>query len=468
MALAVNLSVDAGWTHQGTHWPARVSCESGRCREDRCFDQRLNPSELCGERACCGCAFCRTGPAGRWTSPTGQVVETLTTATDPPFVFAYNPLDMDMLFIRQRRVVEPILSRLWRNRTLECCRGGGQVVDVGGNFGWYTLLALALGCSVVAFEPVGDYRDVIRLGVHLNTGFADRVALYANVVFDQPGRYALMVPRAGVARSMARPKAGRSARARAQRSGQRPERPTLSTHMRTHLGMASMIGPRGVGAVKDVRSLGSAGTTTYTLNGSRAVRLDDVLLAGARGGSPLAPPASISLGVCMLKVDVEGLEPQVMRTADELLSSRHVAAVQIELTRRRVQWCANVRMLRDLLLYGFNLRKVRHLAPRWDRPRGANDRTMLEAASDDDHLALPLVPPGASQLQGLMQASRGRAVPSKRAVSHASDAAVQIYEHQLTEFSSNLLGQRPRTLVPRWNLANLPLLLPRCARADEH
>ena len=63
---------------------------------------------------------------------------------------------MDMLFIRQRRIVEPILTRLWRNSTAGCCASGGQVVDVGANFGWYSLLSLSLGCSVVGFEPVGD------------------------------------------------------------------------------------------------------------------------------------------------------------------------------------------------------------------------------------------------------------------------------------------------------------------------
>ena len=55
------------------------------------------------------------------------------------------------------------------------------MLDVGANFGWYSLLSLSLGCRVDAFEPVSSYRDVIRLAVHLNPGFAARLRLFANV-----------------------------------------------------------------------------------------------------------------------------------------------------------------------------------------------------------------------------------------------------------------------------------------------
>ena len=118
----VNLTLDlAAWHHEGTHFPdPQRACRRKRCETNPCFDQRLSPKVLCEKRVCCGCGFCSGGPAGRWRSPRGQIIETLTTATDPPFIFAYNPLDMDMLFIRQRRIVEPILTRLWRNSTAGC------------------------------------------------------------------------------------------------------------------------------------------------------------------------------------------------------------------------------------------------------------------------------------------------------------------------------------------------------------
>ena len=59
------------------------------------------------------------------------------------------------------------------------------VLQVGGNFGWYTLYSLALGCSVVVVEPVPAYQEVLRLGVSLNPGFAARTTLLGAVVYDR-------------------------------------------------------------------------------------------------------------------------------------------------------------------------------------------------------------------------------------------------------------------------------------------
>jgi hypothetical protein len=135
--------------------------------------------------------------------PDGIVLESLTTATEPPFVYAYNPLDQDMPFVRHRLLVEPELTRIWSNSTRECCAApNGVVVDVGSNFGWYAMLSLSLGCSVVAFEPVRAYQDVIRLAVHLNgASFAKRLTVYGNAVLDKPGNFSMLVPLAGVART---------------------------------------------------------------------------------------------------------------------------------------------------------------------------------------------------------------------------------------------------------------------------
>ena len=294
---------------------------------------------------------------GKWVSPggAGVVLESLTSATTPPFEFAYNPLDMDHLFTRQRRIVEPSLTALWRNQTSNCCARGGHVIDVGANYGWYTLYSLALGCHVIAFEPVGAYRDAIRVGVQLNdrNGFAQRLSLYANAVYPgrHPGNFTMVVPRAGVERQ------------RAPRHPQQPLRDgagrvTLRSHMRTMLGMAAMLGPKGGDAIKDVIKLGPAGTSTYHEH-VRAIELDDLLGAsgGDVSGGALGTPTGEDAGVCMLKVDVEGLEPDVMRSGRRLLA-RGVGAIQLEITRKDAQRCANIAMLRDLLLCGFQLSKV--------------------------------------------------------------------------------------------------------------
>lgn len=43
--------------------------------------------------------------------------------------------------------LEPRVTYQLARRMRQCCRQGGHFLDVGGNFGWYTLLAAALGCE---------------------------------------------------------------------------------------------------------------------------------------------------------------------------------------------------------------------------------------------------------------------------------------------------------------------------------
>lgn len=59
-----------------------------------------------------------------------------------------------------------------------------------------------------------------------------------------------------------------------------------------------------------------------------------------------------------------------------------------------------------------------------------------------------------------MHASRGRPQPLRRATARAAHAAAAMYETHLLEFSSNLLGRRPRHLTPGWALPDAPLELP--------
>jgi FkbM family methyltransferase len=388
-AVVVDLKLEPGWTQHIAPAPLGDGCSTSTCRfASVCYDQRVSVAALCSRAECCACAFCRSGPQTTWSTPDGILLESLTTATEPPFVYAYNPLDQDMLFVRHRLLVEPELTRIWSNSTRECCAApNGVVVDVGSNFGWYAMLSLSLGCSVVAFEPVRAYQDVIRLAVHLNgASFAKRLTVYGNAVLDKPGNFSMLVPLAGVARTQAQPSGG--SRTRPTR---RP-RPmaTLATHMRTHMGMAALLGPRGQAAVKDVSTL-SPGTLTYR-QPIATVRIDAVLQ------QPL----------CMLKIDIEGLEPQALSSAVGLLSLHRVRVVQLEVTRKKPQTCANVRMLRNLLLLGFELHKVREGATDCHRlppiatdchrlPPGATDCRRLPPIATDCHR----LPPGATDCHGL-------------------------------------------------------------------
>ena len=135
-----------------------------------------------------------THAAGRWRSPSGQLLSTISSATVPSFTFAYNAMDQDMQGLRRQRLVEPALTHHWLSATRSCCAAGGTVVDVGANFGWYTLLSLALGCAVVAVEPVPAWREVLTLGVALNQGFASRLTLVAAVAYPERGTFTVWAP----------------------------------------------------------------------------------------------------------------------------------------------------------------------------------------------------------------------------------------------------------------------------------
>ena len=217
-------------------------------------------SQKCSRCECALCLQCAK-PVNRYRTPMGQTLETVTTRTEPRFTFAYNPYDDDMKRMRKSLILEPMLTHAWHEATFRCCNEtNGLVIDVGGNFGWYTLYSLALGCKVIAFEPVPAYREVMQLGIALNPGFAERVALYGNVVYDKPGNYTLRVPIV-------------SASGRLKK-----------------LGMTGMSGSAGI-----LKADWRAPAYEHTAS---AVRLDDVV--------PRDQP------ICMLKADVEGYEPQVI------------------------------------------------------------------------------------------------------------------------------------------------------------
>jgi FkbM family methyltransferase len=245
----------------------------------------------------------------RWTSPLGQTLHSFATSTEPRFVFAYNPRDQDMVRMARQGVLEPALTLAWHDATHACCRERrGVVVDVGGNFGWYTLYSIALGCDVFVVEPVPAWLEVLTLGVALNPGFAPHVKIVQNVVYPDRGNYTLRVPQ---------PKG----------------------NARMNLGMTYMQG--SAGKIKGYRD-----HETYA-HVARAIRLDDVV----RGD------------VCLLKADVEGYEPQVLHTAQRVFAERRVYALQLEMSRAhsKKQRCATIKMLEHLDALGYAFKQADHI-----------------------------------------------------------------------------------------------------------
>lgn len=58
------------------------------------------------------------------------------------------------------------------------------VVDIGANVGWHTLLALSLGHSVIAFEPMGANIKLLKHSLCLNPGLSDNLELHEVALTD--------------------------------------------------------------------------------------------------------------------------------------------------------------------------------------------------------------------------------------------------------------------------------------------
>lgn len=348
----------------------------------------LNRTAACERCECQLCSIC-SKPANRYTSPLGQTIDTITTRTEPRFTFAYNPLDDDMARMRKTLILEPKLTHAWHEATWRCCnQTNGLVIDVGGNFGWYTLYSLALGCRVAVFEPVPAYQEIMQLGLSLNPGFAARTTLYGNVVYDKAGKYPLRVP-------IPNP----------YPSGRKKK-----------LGMTGMEGSAGI--------LKADWRAQSYLHYARSARIDDII-DGAK--QP----------ICMLKADVEGYEPQVLQTARKLLTAGHVPALQLEMTRTpklKNQTCAMMRTLAQLADLGYDFRQVNNKIVDKEAPP-IGSWTTTPGPWD----SLPPFPSERTRESSSRLHTMGLqyARDSPRAA-----AAFSAYKRDFTTFSTNLIGTR--------------------------
>jgi len=59
-----------------------------------------------------------------------------------------------------------------------------DVISVGANLGFFGLLAAAMGCRAVLVEPQPHLVDYIHLSLAINSGFADRVRVFQNIIND--------------------------------------------------------------------------------------------------------------------------------------------------------------------------------------------------------------------------------------------------------------------------------------------
>lgn len=100
------------------------------------------------------------------------------------------------------RVFEPMYTYAWHTLLSAGCRGpNGErrlVVDVGANFGYYSLLAASMGCRVVAWEPVPFFAAYFKYGL-LRNNLTHLVELRETIVSNSSGtELTIVVPNRGI------------------------------------------------------------------------------------------------------------------------------------------------------------------------------------------------------------------------------------------------------------------------------
>ena len=111
------------------------------------------------------------------------------TNTQPPFVMLYTSPSKDTdvsSAMANFNAVEPLYNQFWHKLSRKCCAAGGLALDVGANFGYYSLLAARMGCRVVAWEPVPVFRQFIEAAARINN-LTHMIHLRPAVVSDVSG-----------------------------------------------------------------------------------------------------------------------------------------------------------------------------------------------------------------------------------------------------------------------------------------
>ncbi|KAK9818128.1 hypothetical protein WJX72_007587 [[Myrmecia] bisecta] len=206
--------------------------------------------------------------------------------------------------------VEVGLTQIWYKQLHgRCVRPGAArslVLDIGANFGWYSLFAASLGCRVIAWEPVPHFRAFFEYAVRLN-GLAHLVAIRPRVVADEAGNmYELTVPQRGI------------------------------------------WGTASVGGGNIDRAINNEGNH------------ETVLVEGER------VDAVVRESVLVMKLDVEGFEPTAFEGAKGLLDSHEIHNLFMEVSpgvvERQGRWDEYPqlpKMLMSLLEHGFTMLHIR-------------------------------------------------------------------------------------------------------------
>eukprot|EP00878_Enallax_costatus_P032966 GHUV01036326.1.p1 GENE.GHUV01036326.1~~GHUV01036326.1.p1 ORF type:complete len:391 (+),score=73.39 GHUV01036326.1:262-1434(+) len=205
----------------------------------------------------------------RLTSASAGPVNLTVAFTDPA-------LDWDVSkYIQQEGVLEVGISQVFYTLLSGRCSStgpGGLVVDVGANFGWFSLLAAKLGCRVVAWEPVPQFLAFLSHNLARNN-LSHKVEVRPTVVAKPPGsKKVVVIPSHGI------------------------------------------WGTAGI-----------AGLNVDPVAGGRVAELQQVEVVSEGLDNVLA-----GQHVDLMKIDVEGYEPDVLATATGLLAARAIDNIVLE------------------------------------------------------------------------------------------------------------------------------------------
>jgi FkbM family methyltransferase len=201
-----------------------------------------------------------------------------------------------------------ITSLFYKAISGRCLNGSGVVVDVGGNMGYFTILSAMQGCRVHVWEGSPRHASMIYMSVWMN-GLNDRVTIHNNIcgTGSQPLAFS-----------------GLGADGHVAGSYLNSDNPNFQKVL-------------GAGYRVETENDKSSGVLVH----------------------PLAIDTVIAEEVLLLKVDVEGYEPHVFKSAQRLLERGMVRYAVFEYNMWRAMTKAEgVQLVMSLISWGYSITTV--------------------------------------------------------------------------------------------------------------